>query len=386
MGRERTQLASILASALHGSAPVEHPLTSKAEPLLNFEEKGRFFVGLLNLRSVLKRLSEHHWLLTPKSSDDAFFWQSVARARDQELQPFADLDALFQPYPARNFKSAEKELRTLTQALIQETLTYSESEFRQFIHASAQEMWTLSEFDFSWSNERRQIEASRADRLASLGPMATWEVTRPTLQESILPEGLFRAFDMMDDVLQLEYERDLLMDFTPNTKERIFENSGAGVQTSYATAMIALRELDLQPGDTLIDLGSGYGRVGIIGGLLRSDLQFIGYEFVRHRVECSQNASERSGMAGHVKFYCQDLGDPDFEIPEAAAYYLYDPFNEETYQRVLRRIHAVASRKPVRVVTNADAGAWFQKLMVPTRWFPAKIHDGGTLRIFRSRP
>lgn len=379
MGLERTQLNAILAAALHGE-PVG------VESLLSPEEKGRLFIGLLNLRTVVDRLGEQHWLLTAQpGSDETIFWQSLVCARERELRPLASLDALFAPFAVPKLKPLGKSLRARSQEIVQDSLKMFEGDYRLFVRAAAQEMWALSEFDRGWRSERARIEKARTERLAALGVGAAWPAVRPTIDEIVLPEGLFRAFDMMDDILQLQYERDLLMDHVPETRERIFENSGAGVQTSYATAMVALQALDMKPGETLVDLGSGYGRVGILGGLLRDDLEFIGYEFVRHRVECSQNSSERAGLR-HVQFYCQDLGDPDFEIPAASVYYLYDPFNEDTYRRVLRRIHAVASRRPVRVVTNADAGTWFQKFMTPERWFPPEIHDGGTLRIFRSRP
>lgn len=382
MGRERTQLNSILGSALHGTS-LAPDLTSEAT--LEPDEKGRLFIGLLNLRTVAERLGEQHWLLTAQpESHDQLFWESLAQSRNRELRPLADLPALFEPFAVSRLKPLGKILRENAHAIVRESLRMPEPEYRKFVRAAAQEMWAFSEFEREWRPERVRIEDSRSRRLAELGPGAVWPAVRPLLEEIVLPEGLFRAFDMMDDILQLQYERELMMENVPETRERIFENSGAGVQTSYATAMVALQALDMRPGETLIDLGSGYGRVGILGGLLREDLQFVGYEFVRHRVECSQNSGERAGL-GHVRFHCQDLGDPDFEIPAAAVYYLYDPFNEETYRRVLRRIHAVASRKPVRVVTNADAGAWFQKFMTPERWFPPEIHDGGTLRIFRSR-
>lgn len=378
MGRERGWLNEILAKALHPQRP-------EPEYSLDFEEQGRLFIGLLNLRTVVERMGEHHWLVTSAAQEgESFFQDCVAQSRRRELRPLADVEALFEPGLAGHFKSASRHLKARSQELARQTGTMNEENYRQFVGAAAQEMWALSEFERDWRPQRQRIADARRARLELLGDDADWRLARPTLEESVLPEGLFRAFDLMDDVFQLQYERDLLMDFDADTTERIFENSGAGVQTSYATAMVALREANLRPGDTLVDLGSGYGRVGILGGILRPDLNFEGYEFVRHRVECAQSCSERAGLSARVRFRCQDLGDSRFEIPAAAAYYLYDPFNEETYRRVLRRIHAVASRQSVIVITNADAGAWFQKFMTPARWRDPEVHDGGTLRIFRS--
>ncbi len=392
MTPDRVHLEQLILEKLHGEL---HPKTGELRPVAGelrpktmvtgAADLARLFIAALHLRSTGDRLAEQHWLLTSnEAGDEKFYWSWLQMAKERELKPLADLSAYFRPFPIQKLKALGQELKGLTHQISQQVLKFDERTYQEFVKTATKSMWYFSNFEHTLREQRMSVASSREARVEALGPKPAWTDLRPTDEESFLPETLFRAFDMMDDIFQLQYERDLLMEDRVVTDERIFENSGAGVQTSYATAMTAFRNLGLRPGDLMIDLGSGFGRVGIVGGLLLPELRFIGYEFVRSRVEVSQASSERAGMADRIQYYCQDLADPHFEIPAASVYYLYDPFSEATYQKVLRRVYAVSRQQNVTVVTNADAGTWFQKYMKPGAWRDPEIYDGGTLKMFRS--
>jgi tRNA1(Val) A37 N6-methylase TrmN6 len=100
------------------------------------------------------------------------------------------------------------------------------------------------------------------------------------------------------------------------------------MELGYSTVLTALRYLYPTQGSRFIDLGSGYGRLGFVIGLLRPDMDFKGYEFVRHRVDNAMLTVENLDLQDHVQFYTQDLSSRDFQIPDAEIYYLYDPFSE----------------------------------------------------------
>ncbi len=197
-------------------------------------------------------------------------------------------------------------------------------------------------------------------------------------------ELLYRAFDPMDRILDIHYERDEGMK-TSASPERLYEGAGVGVQTSYTTILKALGNLALSQGARLIDLGSGYGRVGLMTGLWREDLNFTGYEYVGHRVEVSCASAARAGIGDRVNFVEQDLADPNFAIPSAEAYYMFDPFNEATYQHVLRQLAAIGRERSVTVVTKADARTWFRDFVAGAGWREPERLDEDTLLVFRSR-
>jgi hypothetical protein len=198
--------------------------------------------------------------------------------------------------------------------------------------------------------------------------------------------SLYRAFDAMDEALGLDYGRDLAMKRDLRCAERLYEGAGAGVQTSYATILVALDRLCLAPGALFIDLGSGYGRVGLALGLLRADVDFIGYEFVPHRVAVAEAAAERAGLAARVRFCAQDLADPAFVIPPADVYYLYDPFSRATYARVFARLREIGRGREIAVVVKGNGAPWFVEAISGEPWITEQPCDQGTTCVFRSRP
>ncbi|NJL25276.1 MAG: methyltransferase [Calothrix sp. SM1_5_4] len=187
----------------------------------------------------------------------------------------------------------------------------------------------------------------------------------------------------MDEILGLDYSRDLKM--KTSRAERLYAGAGVGVQSSYTTLLRTLTSLN--PQGRFIDLGSGYGRVGLVVGLLYPEVRFTGYEYVSHRVEASCASAERAGVAGHVEFLTQDLSDPNFRIPEAESYYLYDPFTQETYRTVFSRLKEIGREQKITVITKDAAIGWFSAAIAgESGWLEPDFHDEGMIAFFRSVP
>ncbi|MCM2282009.1 MAG: class I SAM-dependent methyltransferase [Bdellovibrionaceae bacterium] len=197
---------------------------------------------------------------------------------------------------------------------------------------------------------------------------------------------LYRAFDALDDLFGIDYGRDRGMRIDPSQTERLYEGAGRGVQTSYESILIALADLAPRPHARMIDLGSGYGRVGLVVGLTRPDMDFIGYEYVCHRVEVSRACAERAGLTAQVKYHQQDLADPIFTIPPADIYYLFDPFTQDTYRHVFAQLKDLGRTRAVCVATKGFAQQWFAQAIDDANWEQPLVCDEGTLGIFRSIP
>lgn len=195
---------------------------------------------------------------------------------------------------------------------------------------------------------------------------------------------LYRTFDRLDDLFKLDYKLDKNMIVDEHQKERLYQKSGVGVQSGYSTILLALEAISLNRGAKIVDLGSGYGRVGLVCSLLRPDTQIIGYEFVPHRVDVSNKASEILGLSNRLKFITQDLSDENFSIPDADIYYLYDPFTKETYKYVLDQIVEVSKRQNITIVTKGNAKSWFDEISKAHSWQKPIIIDEGNLCIYRS--
>jgi hypothetical protein len=201
-----------------------------------------------------------------------------------------------------------------------------------------------------------------------------------------LPIGLsmYRTFDNLDKLFRLNYEADHGMKTDLARNERLYEGAGVGVQSGYSTVLTALRYLDPANGARIIDLGSGYGRVGLIVGLLRPDIDFIGYEYVPHRVDIASSSTESFGLQEHVHFYTQDLSLKEFQIPEADIYYMYDPFSDETYGHVLSQLVEMSRHRRITIVTKGNARAWLLEAARREGWSEAEEFDSGNLCLFHS--
>lgn len=204
-----------------------------------------------------------------------------------------------------------------------------------------------------------------------------------SLPHNHFSEALYRAFDQLDDILGIHYDLDVDMASDPNQKERLYEGAGIGVQTSYSSILLALDRAKPVPGARILDLGSGYGRVGFVLGLLRPDINFTGYEYVDHRVEDSKAVARRAGLS-RTAFVTQDLARADFRIPEADIYYMYDPFSRETYGTVLNQLIAIGKRFPVTIITKGRANTWVREALELQKWSIDDTCDSGTVCLFRS--
>jgi hypothetical protein len=95
------------------------------------------------------------------------------------------------------------------------------------------------------------------------------------------------------------------------------------LQTPYAEILDFLTLLEKFKINKLVDLGAGYGRVGIVQAAVFPDSEFIGYEIVEDRVKEGQRVFEQLGLVNH-QLLSKNILDSDFELPKADVYFIYD--------------------------------------------------------------
>ena len=131
-----------------------------------------------------------------------------------------------------------------------------------------------------------------------------------------------------------------------------WQDSGSDVtQTRYEDLVTLTRSLE--PGTHIVDLGSGFGRLGFILGLLRPSVRFTGLEIVRERVIESNRATNALGLDSTVMHRHTDL---DVEpVPAADAYFLFFSFPERTASDVLEQLREIARSRPISIFVH---GMW----------------------------
>lgn len=290
-----------------------------------------------------------------KLTGAADFKNYLQKILKHEIASLNFIDELSGELTIKSLKVLAERAQEFAAALVREVVAFPIEPYRKFVRTAIHEMSELSAHD---------------------------DILAEGVAENRLPETLFRAFELMDEVFQLKSGDESEMILDPHSSERIYKGGAAGVQTSYATILTVLRDLNLPSGAHLIDLGSGYGRVGLVAGLWRDDLHFTGYEFAGSRVERAKLSAERAGVVDHVQFFEQDLGALEFAIPEADVYYLYDPFSAETYLRVVTQLLAIGRQRAITIVAKGNARDWFTGDV----WEAPEFHDHGSASFFRSKP
>jgi hypothetical protein len=125
---------------------------------------------------------------------------------------------------------------------------------------------------------------------------------------------------------------------------------GLGVQslqTPYTELRLLLERLAPPPGSLLVDLGAGYGRLGLVLAAHFPEVRFIGYEAVAERIAEARTCPLPFARPGLVE---ADLSDPGFAPAEADYYFIYDFGSREAVEKTLGDLRTIARKRPITVV------------------------------------
>ena len=120
--------------------------------------------------------------------------------------------------------------------------------------------------------------------------------------------------------------------------------------TPYSEIRALLESLNLQPGQTVVDLGAAYGRMGFVIARCFPLVNFIGYEYVGERVEESRRCLARFSSCANVRMEHADLAAADFAPVEADIYFIYDFGPLKAIEKTLYDLKRLARRRPVILV------------------------------------
>lgn len=130
--------------------------------------------------------------------------------------------------------------------------------------------------------------------------------------------------------------------------EEIWYAPGGGQQSQWRDMFQAIEAMNLQPNQLVSDFGSGIGRLGLLIGLLRPDVNFIGLELVEPRVAFANRAAEKNGFT-NVKYLVSNLADQSTPLPPADHIYMYNPTNGPTSDILTQRLKQLSEHKDFRV-------------------------------------
>jgi len=146
--------------------------------------------------------------------------------------------------------------------------------------------------------------------------------------------------------------------------------------TTYSDMEAFFGEAKLQPGQTVVDLGAGYGRMGMYLGAQHPEVKFLGYEINPVRVAAGKKIYGILGFK-NAQLLEQDLSAKDFELPVADIYYMYDPVNQATRNILFKKIRARAEEakaagKKIKVICREGRGD-FHEWLAEQKWLKPTV-------------
>lgn len=163
---------------------------------------------------------------------------------------------------------------------------------------------------------------------------------------------------MIDDQLGLNCSQieDILFDQNQDSIFRPGKNFWYGLeiqslQTPYSEIVEMIDFVKPKCGDKWVDLGAGYGRMGLTLGIVRPDVEFVGYEYVQDRVN-EGNRLFKEWNLSKVTMKQADISKDEFNLESADLYFLYDFGSKEDVDKVLEKLRVQAQTQPIQVVAR----------------------------------
>ena len=119
-------------------------------------------------------------------------------------------------------------------------------------------------------------------------------------------------------------------------------------QTSYNAIRQVYQNLQLNEGDFVYDLGSGYGRFLLYGACLFPAVTFTGVELVTERVLETERLARNAGLL-NVRVINDHVLNVD--LSNGSIFYLHNPF-PHLMRKVLDQLRYSACCKKITIVTN----------------------------------
>lgn len=181
----------------------------------------------------------------------------------------------------------------------------------------------------------------------------------PRIQSKRLDRKLGFKIPKIEVKLQQKY-RDYYRGNDLSNKKQHFEGTQTWIglhpqvlQTPYSDIYECLTSLENKDVDNIIDIGAGYGRIGIVANSIFPNASFKGYEIVKKRSDEGNRIFEKWGITDCMVVN-ENVLEEDFVLPEAQIYFIYDFSEQEDISLILRQIESRTHSKEYFLITKGD--------------------------------
>jgi hypothetical protein len=123
------------------------------------------------------------------------------------------------------------------------------------------------------------------------------------------------------------------------------------ILTPYDELLLICQHLSPKAGQTMVDLGAGYGRLGLVLHKICPGVKFIGHELVSERVVEGNRIFDRENCEA-ARLFTTDLTNDEFILPEADFYFIYDYGKVEHIRKTMKQIEVMADKRNIKVIAR----------------------------------
>ena len=123
------------------------------------------------------------------------------------------------------------------------------------------------------------------------------------------------------------------------------------LQTPYLELKEMCEILNPIAGTKVLDLGAGYGRMGLVLNLFYPEVHFLGHELVKERVQEGERVLRNFNC--HLAYLEeQDVASEEYLLPEAEYYFIYDYGTIAHLRKTLSQLENMAKIKNFKLVAR----------------------------------
>ena len=180
-------------------------------------------------------------------------------------------------------------------------------------------------------------------------------------------------YDLSDDLFDLFLDRDRQYSCA------YFLNPDDDLETAQWNKKLHLAaKLNLKPGQRVLDIGSGWGGLGLFLAGLVDDLQVDGVTLSREQHAVSNRRAEEAGVADRVRYHLKDYREVEAQYDRIVSVGMLEHVGPRHYDEFYGQVNRVLNAEGIAVVHSVGVfnrpepqNQWMEKYIFPGAYTPS---------------